>query len=143
MTSSDSLSVNPRKVPWWMYVVAAAYVALFALVPYLVIWGPADLLGLSLEFRDGTTIFRAVDPDSLHGKAGVRAGDRLLSVDDRLIRSGRDWAALQNNLRVGTVQRWAVVRGEEQLQFEITPVRADWRNRVAGGYVSYTPIALI
>lgn len=126
-----------------MYVVAAAYMALFALVPYLVIWGPADLLGLSFEFREGMLVFRAVDPDSLPGKAGVRAGDRLLSVDDRLIRRGRDWTALQNNLQVGTVQHWVVLRGEEQLQFEITPVRADWRNRVAGGYVSYTPIALI
>jgi hypothetical protein len=126
-----------------MYVVAASYIALFALIPYLVIWGPADLLGLRADYEDGTMLIRAVDPGSLPARAGVRPGDRVVEIDGRPMRRIRDWTVFNANLEVGRAQRWEILRDQERLVLEVTPERANWRNRVAGGYVSYSGLALI
>ena len=132
-----------RRAPWWMYVVAASYVALFALIPYLVIWGPADLLGLAADFEDGTMLVRAAEPDSLPARAGVRPGDRVVAIDGRPMRRIGDWTAVNANLEVGRAQRWEILRDQERLELEVTPERANWRNRLAGGYISYSGLALI
>ncbi len=120
-----------------MYVIAASYVALFALIPYLVIWGPADLLGLAAALEDGTMLVRAAEPDSLTARAGVRAGDRVVAIDGRPMRRIGDWTAVNANLEVGKAQRWEILRDQERLELEVTPERANWRNRLAGGYISY------
>ena len=38
-TPRPSDTPRSRRAPWWLYVVATSYVALFTLIPYLVIWG--------------------------------------------------------------------------------------------------------
>jgi hypothetical protein len=126
-----------------MYVVGASYVALLALIPYLVIWGPADLLGLTADFEDGTMLLETVDPGSLLARSGARPGDRVLAIDGRPMRRMRDWTIFNANLEVGRAQRWEILRNQERLEVEVTPERADWRNRVAGGYVSYSGLAFI
>jgi hypothetical protein len=138
-----SESPRSRGAPWWMYVVAASYVALLALIPYLVIWGPADLLGVTADYADGTMLIRAVDPDSLLARSGLRAADRVVAIDGHPMRHIGDWTVVNANLEVGRAQKWEIRRGEERLTLEVTPERANWRNRLAGGYVSYSGLALI
>jgi hypothetical protein len=144
-TAAERPAPRPSEpaAPWWMYVVAASYVALLALIPYLVIWGPADLLGLTGDYADGTMLLRAVSPDSLAGRAGLRAGDRVVAIDGRPMRRVRDWTVLDANLEVGRAQHWEVLRDQRRLELEVTPERADWRNRLAGGYISYSGLVLI
>jgi hypothetical protein len=125
-----------------MYLVGASYLALLALIPYLVVCGPADLLGLTADYEGGAMVLRSVDRHSLLGRSGLQAGDRVLAVDGRPMRLGRDWTLLNANLEVGRAQRWEILRGRERLALTVTPERASWRNRVLGGYISYTGLAL-
>ena len=135
--------LRPRRAPWWMVVVAASYVSLFALIPYLVIWGPADFVGLTADFEGGTMRFRTVKSDSLLAREGVRQGDEVVAINGRPMRRRWDWTAINANLEVGNAQRWEILRGRERLELEVTPERADWRNRLAGGYIMYSGLALI
>ena len=144
--TSQSIILPPtgsRRAPWWMYVIAASYVALLALIPYLVIWGPADLLGVTIVFEDAGMVLRSVDRNSLLGVSGLQSGDRILAVDGMPIRNVREWTAFQNNLEVGRIQRWQILRESDRLELDVTPVRGTWRNRLANGYVSYTGLTVI
>ena len=135
-------SAASGRAPWWIYVVAASYVALLALIPNLMIWGPADILGLTAEYQGGSMLIRALDASSVLARAGVRVGDRVLAIDGRPMRRSGDWTVVNANLEVGRPQGWEVLRDEKRSVLEVTPERADWRNRLAGGYVSYSGLAL-
>jgi hypothetical protein len=125
-----------------MYLVAASYVALLALIPYIVIWGPADLLGLHATFEDGRMLIRSVTPDSLPAKAGLRAGDQVASIDGRPIRGTQDWSVTNANLEVNRVQKWEILRQGNRIELEITPEQANWMNRLSAGYISYSALAI-
>jgi len=128
--------------PWWMIVAAVSYALQLAFIPYLVIWGPADLLGLKTDYESTGMVLRSVPPDSLPAKAGMKTGDRVIAINGRPMRSTQDWHSVNANLEVGRVQRWDILRDQERLSFEITPVRATWRNRLAAGYVSYSALTV-
>ena len=135
--------MNSQRVPWWMYVVAASYLAFFAFIPYLVIWGPSDVEGLDAVFEGEGMRAVSVDPDSPLGRAGLVADDLVLSVSGRPVRKAQDWRAVNANLAVGRSLDWEVLRGEERLRVQITPEPATWENRLAHSYVSYSIQKLI
>ena len=141
-SSESSSPAGPHQAPWWMFAVAASYIALLALIPYLVIWGPADLDGLSASFENGAMFVRVVEPETPPARAGLQVGDRVLAIDGRSLRSTHDWAAVPANMEVGRLQRWEVLRGDARLEVEITPARGTWQHRLAWGYISYTLLAL-
>jgi len=131
-----------RRPPWWMFLVAASYAALLALIPYIVIWGPADLLGLHASFENDRMLVLSVAPDSLPGMAGLRSGDQVAAIDGRPIRSTQDWSVTNANLEVGKTQLWQIVHNGKRTDLEVTPERASWRNRLSAGYVSYSALAV-
>ena len=56
--------------------------------------GPGELLGFVVAYTDGVMEVRSVDDaNSTVAGAGVRAGDRVLSINDQPIRNVRDWNA--------------------------------------------------
>jgi hypothetical protein len=72
-----------QRAPWWMVVVAGSYIATYALIFYLVIWGPAQLKGIVATFEDEAMVIRSLAVDSEAAKGGLGAGDRVLSIDGR------------------------------------------------------------
>jgi S1-C subfamily serine protease len=76
-----------------MYVVATTYVFNFGLTVYLLLYGPAQLNGFSTKFADGTMTIRSVSAGSPESRAGLRAGDRVMAIDDQPIRTPRDFVA--------------------------------------------------
>ncbi len=131
----------PARPPWWMIIVAVSFIGLHVLIPYLVIWGPADPEGLEAAFESGAMWIRAVAPASSSAQAGLRTGDRVLSVSSQAIRDTGDWSAVLANRQVGQPQVWTVLRGGERLELEITPARATLRNRLFYGYVVIIALA--
>ena len=129
--------MSRQRPQWWMYVVAASYLALIAFIPYLLIWGPSDIDGLQAVFEQGAMRIRVVEPETPLAKAGLRAGDLVLTVDGLPIRSTHDWTAVQVNMEVERRQTWQVLRGEERFGLQFIPQRATWENRLAHGYVVY------
>jgi hypothetical protein len=127
--------MSHQRPPGWMYFVAASFLALIAFFSYLMIFGPADLRGLHAVFEHGAMRVRAVEPDTPFAEAGFRAGDIVLSVDGRPIRSTYDWNASQANIPVGKPQEWLVLRDGKELVLQLTHPRATWENRLDHGYL--------
>ena len=114
-------------VGWWMYVVVASFLALNSLNAYLVIRGPALAYGLAATFDEGEMRVRAVAPETPFARAGLRAGDRVLSVAGIPMRGAREWGAALANVQVGRPQTWHVVRGDSRLDPAVTFDPATYR----------------
>ena len=133
--SDPSKTPDPRRVPWWMAVIAASFVATFVLFLYMVIWGPADPLGITATFAGNTLEIRALAPDSPFAKGGLLAGDRVLSIDGLPMRVPRDWTAAQGNFQVGQPHVWLVSREGENVRLEVVFPPARILQRLIDGYV--------
>jgi tRNA A-37 threonylcarbamoyl transferase component Bud32/membrane-associated protease RseP (regulator of RpoE activity) len=114
-----------RRPPWWMYVVAASFLGLYAFLPYLVIYGPADPERFDARFTGAATEIRAVTPGSQVDLAGLRAGDVVTAIDGQAVRSGQDWQAVKANMEVGIAQHWEIERGGKQLILNMIPLQMD------------------
>jgi len=128
---------SAHRPTWWMSVIATSYVVTFALIVYLTCYGPAQLMGFSSTFADGTMTIRSVTAGLPEWNAGLRAGDRVASIDERPVHGVRDWLAATANLEVGRPQRWRVARGDAQVSLEVDPLPASLRGRLAAGYAMY------
>jgi hypothetical protein len=112
-----------RRPPWWMYVVAASFLGLYAFLPYLLITGPADPAGLDAQFSGGATEIRTVTPGSQADKAGLRADDVVVAIDGQRVQSGQDWQTVKANMQVGRIERWDVLRDGRQIVVEMPTLK--------------------
>lgn len=133
---------SAHRPSWWMYVVATSYVVTFALILYLTCYGPAQLTGFSSTFANGTMTIRSVTAGTPESGAGLRAGDRVVSIDERPVHGVRDWLAATANLEVGRPQLWRVARGDERVSLDVDPLPASLRGRVAAGFVMYLSLLI-
>ncbi|HEX5052649.1 MAG TPA: M20/M25/M40 family metallo-hydrolase [Planctomycetota bacterium] len=81
--------------------------------------GGGRLLGVQLE-DDGITL-ADVTPDGLAVKAGMKAGDRILKIGDKAIKSVEDLRAAMTAAPVKTSVTWK--RGDKEMSAEITFAR--------------------
>src|SRR6267143_1862384 len=98
--------MKSRLAPWWMYLIAISFAAMQVLIPYLTLWGPADIDGLRGGFEENTMRVRVVEPGSPLAKAGLAAGDRVVAIDRWPVRNTRDWAIIWANQDPVRPQRW-------------------------------------
>jgi len=134
--------MDSARRPWWMHTLAASFVGLHLLILYIVFRGPSDLIGLESGFENGSMVVRAVTPDTKFSRAGFRAGDRVLGIDGKVIRSVNDWRAIQANVETGKPIYWDLLRGSESFRAEIIPDGATLENRLAHRYDLYLSLAL-
>ena len=86
--SDDPDLLRNRPVPQQILVIAAGVLANL-LLAWLVILGQAIFTGLPTSPDPGVLVV-AIQPGSAADKAGLRAGDRLLSIDGQLLGSGQE-----------------------------------------------------
>jgi len=126
-----------------MYVVGFSYLLTLAVIAYLVFRGPAELSGFTSSFSGDAMAIDSVQDSSLEAKAGLRAGDRVVMIDDRPIRNVRDYTMTTGNSQADRPQRWTVTRGNERLTLEVVPrsegLRYKWTNE---GYNHYLGLLL-
>ena len=91
-----------RRAPWWMYLIAASFAAMFALFLYLTVRGPSDLGDVTLALMDGGIGVQTVAPDSQVGLAGLQTGDRIIRIDQHPIRSPHDAFLVSCNVERGS-----------------------------------------
>ena len=72
--------VPASRAPWWFYILAVSFLSSFPLMLYNRVWGPGDD-GLILAPVGGYLIVKEVQLEKPAGRAGMRAGDRILNVD--------------------------------------------------------------
>jgi tRNA A-37 threonylcarbamoyl transferase component Bud32 len=140
--SEFSSPAGGRRMPWWMVVIAASFVATFVFFLYSTIWGPADPTGIAATFAGNTMELRSVVADSPFAKGGLQARDRVLSIDGLPMRVPRDWTAATGNFRIGLPHVWLVSRQGENVRLEIVFPRARLQQRLIDGYVQVLSLVL-
>src|SRR6516165_2438104 len=103
-----------RRVPWWMYAVAAAYVLTFLFNTRQEGWGPSNA-----GWEPSWPMFRiaAVLPGKPMEKAGLRAGDILEAVDGRPLTAMPDWFVARAHFEPDRPIELQVGRGDQLLAF--------------------------
>ena len=89
---------------------------------------PVEQLGAEFATREGRVTVLAVDPDSPAGRAGVRPGDRIVTVDGRQVRNALDWGAALAWVDVDRPLSLLIDRdgsvNQADLQFRLRPLGA-------------------
>jgi len=76
--------------------------------------GPIDLKGRK-KFGDYVYLVEGVNPEGPAGKAGLKAGDILVSIDDRTIKSATELHNIIAESEVGTEIEMRVIRNERAI----------------------------
>ncbi len=130
LPSGKTASHLRQRAPWWMFVVAASFIAYFALLVYCDFWGPQPM-GVLTEFSGGYKIVRGVFPNSPAERAGLQPGDRVLSVEGRLIRNLFDWTAIRINLEVDRPYQLEIERAGERREVLLSLQRSSWQDWIS------------
>lgn len=118
--------------PWWVYVVAASYLAYFALLFYCALRGPGEP-GITAEFEGGRMLVRGVLPNSPAERAGVQPGDRVVVADGSAIRTRFDWMAVGSNWEPDRPARLEIERGGKPSQVALAFPKRSWADWGASG----------
>ena len=110
-----------QRAPWWMYLLAVAFLAHFGLRAYCFVFGPYDF-GFAWTTERGQSVVTVVDPGSPAGRAGLAPKDVILAIDGHSLRRGFDWGVIFHNLEIGRHYGFEVERQGKRLQFTF-PVR--------------------
>jgi len=121
---------------WAPTVLAACFLFYFAFQFYCDFWRP-EPIGAVLLFDPASpgAGVDAVAADSPAARAGLRPGDRILSVDGHAIASRLDWMAIDANIRPGRPMRLGVRRAGRDVAADLTAGWGqwkDWRNEGGG-----------
>ena len=113
-----------RRVPWWMYAVAAAYVLTFLFNTRQEGWGPSNA---GWEPSWPTFRIAAVLPGKPMEKAGLRAGDILEAVDGRPLTAMPDWFVARAHFELDRPIELQVGRGDQHLALPLVITAPAWR----------------
>jgi tRNA A-37 threonylcarbamoyl transferase component Bud32 len=118
--------------PWWMYLVAASYVGFVALFFYQIFFSGLPILaGFEGRFTRGGMAVLSVHPNSPEASAGLEEGDRVLAVNEQVIRNVHDWEAIRANTEIGRPERWQIARANQRLELTVAVPRLSWRERLS------------
>ena len=115
-----------RRAPWWMYIIAASLLGAFAMETYLYFQGPTTGIRL-YTFRDGAMLVEEVLPGSPAAHTGLRAGDRILAIDNQLTKGLADWDAIRLNFEPDHSYPLEVERAGKQFELTLKTERRSWQ----------------
>ncbi len=95
----------------WLVAFLLPFVAYFLLLLFCDLRRP-DTWGAALTVTSDGLLVSAIDPGSIAERAGLRAGDRLASVDGRKMSSRLDWTAFELTLPLDRAIDLGVVRDD-------------------------------
>jgi len=117
--------VSSPRAPWWMYLIAASLLGNFALNIYAYFWGPEEPFS-KYTFQGKALVVEEVLPNSAGGRAGLQAGDRVLTVDGRRVQGLAQWDVIRINFEVGKAYRLQVERDGRQFEQVMNVQRRSW-----------------
>jgi len=88
------------RAPWWIYAVAACVLAFLGLNLWAEVGGPGST-GVSLRFEGGRTRVLRVAPGYPAARAGVEAGDEIVTALGQPVHTLFDWRGAVENAEVG------------------------------------------
>jgi predicted metalloprotease with PDZ domain len=119
-----------------MYLIAASFRGLFALRIYVLFPfypGPGPL-GIFFDDRSSSVIVERVEPGSIAERAGLRAGDRIVSVNGLTIRVRVNFDMAAMTFEGGRPLRLDIERDSRRIELSMIPgPRPDSRTLPTGG----------
>ena len=117
-----------RAAPWWVLVVAAAFVPYFVLLAYCDIVRPEDY-GYRANFIGGRLVVSSLapNPNAPAARAGLLPGDVLVAADGRVIERMADWTEVDQNIEFGRPIHLTVQRDSQTMDRVLALSRARWR----------------
>ncbi|MGH9575853.1 MAG: PDZ domain-containing protein, partial [Terriglobales bacterium] len=108
-----------------MYIIAASLLGNFALNIYVYFWGPEGPFS-RFNFQREALVVEEVLPNSAGDRAGIQAGDRVLTIDGRHVRGLGQWDLIRINFEVGKAYRLQVEQDGRQFERVMTLQRRSW-----------------
>jgi len=122
------------RAPWWLFVMAASFLAYFVFATYCRFWEP-ESEGFQLGAGTGPVVLLGVVPNSPAAKAGLEAGDTIVSVNGQRVQSFADWIPFRANLEVKHPLQLEIERDGRKLRPVLTLTRRVWTNLQLAGKV--------
>src|SRR5262245_29230383 len=127
--------LSSSRLPAWMLLLGLAFLGYEALLLYTDLMRP-EPLGVVLQVEQSAITVRAVTADSLAARAGLVAGDRVVAVNSRRMRSRLDWMSVEMNLQPHQPLRLEIERGGSPLALTLAPTRATSHSWLTGAGVT-------
>ncbi len=132
--------MSSSRAPWWMYIIAASFLGLFVLRIYVLspLYPGPGPLGIYFDERSSPVIVERVEPGSIAERAGLRAGDRIVSANgiDMSLSWRLKWNMASMNFEVGRPLRLDIEREGRRIELSMIPERRSqtvfrfsWRQR--------------
>jgi tRNA A-37 threonylcarbamoyl transferase component Bud32 len=128
-----------RRVPWWMFVMAALFLGDFGLQTYCRNLSRLQF-GYTVRAEEGRRIVDFVTPGCSAERAGLMPGDIILAIEGRSIRqySGRSGEVFWANFELHRPYRFDIEREGRRLELAIEVERVkpfqDWADYVHGAW---------
>jgi hypothetical protein len=116
VASSMLATIARQRTPWWAWLLAATFLALFANGLHHSLMGIEGPGAAGSDAPDGGTVIEEVVPGKPMEKAGVRAGDIVVAVDGQAIRSSHDWGEMAWQFEPGKPFVLTVERDRQPMQ---------------------------
>ncbi len=124
-----------RRAPWWVYGIAACVFGYLLLNVYSEVFGPGPI-GTDLRFRGGHALIVSVAPGYPAARAGLAAGDTIVSVGGRPLPTLFHWRATMEN--VEAARPFPIVVAHDGLRREVQlELEPNWRGWSAGNWVTF------
>jgi tRNA A-37 threonylcarbamoyl transferase component Bud32 len=120
------------RAPWWLLLLAAAFLAYFGLLVYCDNVRPVPA-GIQLDFSGSRITLTGVSPGSPADRAGLEAGDVVVSRDGLAVDSRLDWTALDANIVFDQPIHLDVDRRGTRLHVVMVMSRAPWWRPTTSG----------
>ena len=117
--------MDSRTGQFRVLLIAIAFLGYWTLLVYCDVWRPAPP-GLSFQYAADGIHLADVVAGGPADRAGLRAGDRLLAVDNHPVSGRLDWMSVEANFEIGRPNRVTAERGGEIVSVELTPQLASW-----------------
>jgi tRNA A-37 threonylcarbamoyl transferase component Bud32 len=108
-----------------MYIIAASFLGLFALRIYVLspFYPAPGPLGILFDDRSSLVIVERVEPHSIAERAGLRAGDRIVSANGLSLRRQIHWVIAATTFEVGRPLRLDIEREGSRIELSMMPER--------------------
>ena len=117
--------MSSSRAPWWMYIIAASFLGLFALRIFVLspfYPGPGSL-GFFPDDRSSSVIVQRVGSGSVAERGGLRAGDRIVSANGLTIHGPVNWDMAAMTFEVGRPLRLQIEREGRRIELSMIPER--------------------
>jgi len=110
--------MSPGRIPWWFWLVAAAFIACFVVGFLYLPFQLPESPGINLDL--GTLRVSSLKPGGPGDAAGLKPGDEIVEVDGRAVRNVLDFGSVVVNTSFARPLPLVVLRGEQKLNLQLT-----------------------